>query len=231
MPKRFTTTTVSLLTAMAVCAWTNGFIAPAAAASIANNFIEFTAAVEDAPAPGGWSQFCGRYPTECQGSATDTRQIELTDEKWDALVGANNWVNRNIKPLTDKKHWGKINVWTYAEDGYGDCKDYVLLKRRILMEIGFPREALLVAIVWTQQNNGHAVLIARTNAGDFVLDNLSPKVLLWTKVGHDFVKRQSPTDPNKWVYIDGHQRHGPTLEGNYIAAATDSELAPVRHEN
>ncbi len=30
-------------------------------------------------------------------------------------------------------HWGVIEKWSYPEDGYGDCEDYALLKRRMLM--------------------------------------------------------------------------------------------------
>jgi predicted transglutaminase-like cysteine proteinase len=56
------------------------------------------------------------------------------------------------------------------------CKDYVLVKRRKLIEAGVPRESLLIAIVWTAQEQGHAVLIAHTDRGDFVLDNLMPNV-------------------------------------------------------
>ena len=97
-------------------------------------------------------------------------------------------------------------MWYYPDDGYGDCKDYALLKRRMLMGLGLPREALLLTVVWTKKNQGHAVLIVRTDNGDFVLDNLAPKVVIWNKAGYDFVKRQSQTHPNVWVYIDGDPR-------------------------
>jgi len=47
--------------------------------------------------------------------------------------------------------------------------------------------------------NGHAVLIARTDRGDLVLDNQDGRVLLWKDTPYEFVKRQSQTDPRKWV--------------------------------
>jgi predicted transglutaminase-like cysteine proteinase len=163
----------------------------------------FTAIVEKAAPPKGWADFCARYAPDCEAKSITAPHVELTPETWDAIVGVNRWVNKNIKPKSDKKHWGTVNKWRYPDDGYGDCKDYALLKRRKLTEAGFPREALLLTIVWTKQSQGHAVLIVRTNKGDYVLDNLSSKVLLWSETSHDYVKRQSQSDPNMWVYIDG----------------------------
>jgi predicted transglutaminase-like cysteine proteinase len=37
---------------------------------------------------------------------------------------------------------GTIEKWSYPDDGYGDYEDYVLLKRRMLIQAGWPREAL-----------------------------------------------------------------------------------------
>jgi len=166
----------------------------------------YTVVVENAKAPKGWSEFCKHYARECEVRADKPQDIHLTSEVWDTLVAVNSSVNRDVRPMTDKRHWGRVNKWTYAEDGYGDCKDYVLVKQRRLIEAGLPRGSLLVTIVWTKQNQGHAVLIVRTDKGDYVLDNLSRQVLLWTKTSHDYVKRQSQTNPNAWVYIDGNPK-------------------------
>jgi predicted transglutaminase-like cysteine proteinase len=200
----------SLFIALVAC---TGAIAPISCANAvpnARSLPVFTEMYEKAGPPPGWEAFCKRYSTECVGQTATPQKIELTPEHWDAIVGANNWVNHNIKPMTDRRHWHTINKWVYPDDGYGDCKDYVLLKRRILMEDRFPREALLITIVWTKQNQGHAVLIVRTDKGDYVLDNLTSKVLLWTQTTHDYVKRQSTEDPNKWVFIDGYLQKKPT---------------------
>jgi len=40
-----------------------------------------------------------------------------------------------------------VERWSYPDDGYGDCEDYALLKRRMLIEAGWPREALLLTLV------------------------------------------------------------------------------------
>ena len=117
----------------------------------------------------------------------------------------NKWVNEAIKPLTDLDHWGLIEVWAYPDDGYGDCEDYVLLKRRMLIESGWPREALLVTVVRDSKGEGHAVLTVTTNKGDYILDNQNEDILLWFETGYRFVKRQSQSNPNVWVSL-GDQR-------------------------
>ena len=114
----------------------------------------------------------------------------------------NNWVNQTIKPLTDLEHWGVVERWSYPNDGYGDCEDYVLLKRRMLIESGWPREALLVAVVRDKKEEGHAVLTVTTDKGDYVLDNQTEHILLWSKTGYRFVKRQSQFNANVWVSLD-----------------------------
>jgi predicted transglutaminase-like cysteine proteinase len=94
-----------------------------------------------------------------------------------------------------------VEKWSYPDDGYGDCEDYVLLKRHLLIKAGWPRAALLVTVVRDQRGDGHAVLTVRTTKGEFVLDNQVEKVLPWTETGYRFVKRQSQTDPNVWVQL------------------------------
>ena len=34
--------------------------------------------------------------------------------------------------MTDKAHWGVVDRWDFPDDGYGDCEDYQLLKRKLL---------------------------------------------------------------------------------------------------
>jgi predicted transglutaminase-like cysteine proteinase len=167
----------------------------------------FTAAVEKANPPPGWAEFCANYVSECEAPKTTRgipRSIVLTQEMWETITAVNQSVNTSVQPVPDRIHRGRPNVWAFAEDGRGDCKDYVLVKRQKLIEAGLPPESLLVTIVWTPHENGHAVLIARTDRGDFVLDNLSPTVVIWSDTPYQYVERQSDSDPNAWVYIDGH---------------------------
>jgi predicted transglutaminase-like cysteine proteinase len=151
--------------------------------------------------PIGWVEFCNENPGECAGAATQARDVVLTAKVWKDLVQVNKWVNDSIKPVTDLEHWGVVERWSYPDDGKGDCEDYVLLKRRMLMQAGWPREALLITVVRDHKGEGHAVLTVKTDKGDFVLDNQAEDVLLWFETGYRFVKRQSQTNPNVWVAL------------------------------
>ena len=125
----------------------------------------------------------------------------LTTKAWKDLVRVNRWVNESIKPMTDMEHWGVVESWSYPDDGNGDCEDYVLLKRRMLMQAGWPREALLITVVRDKKGEGHAVLTVKTDKGEFVLDNQDEDILLWSDTGYRFVKRQSQSNPNVWVAL------------------------------
>jgi predicted transglutaminase-like cysteine proteinase len=88
-------------------------------------------------------------------------------------------------------------------DGKGDCKIYALFKRKLLIERGFPRQALLMTIVRDLDGEGHAILTVKTDRGDFVLDNLSADVRPWSATGYQFYKRQAQDDPNVWLSLGG----------------------------
>jgi predicted transglutaminase-like cysteine proteinase len=151
--------------------------------------------------PIGWVEFCVEYKPECRTKPEQARDIVLTPKVWSDLVKVNDWVNGNIKPMTDLEHWGVVERWNYPDDGYGDCEDYVLLKRRMLMRAGWPRGALLITVVRDKKGDGHAVLTVKTDHGEFVLDNQTTQILPWNLTGYRYVKRQSQTDPNKWVAL------------------------------
>ena len=152
-------------------------------------------------APIGWVEFCASQPTECATTPTTPRDVVLTPRAFTDLVRVNKWVNDTIKPMTDLEHWGVVEKWSYPDDGYGDCEDYVLLKRRLLISAGWPREALLITVVRDKKDEGHAVLTVKTDRGEFILDNQAEDVLPWSDTGYRFVKRQSQHDPNVWVAI------------------------------
>jgi predicted transglutaminase-like cysteine proteinase len=151
--------------------------------------------------PIGWVEFCNEHAKECATTASEPRDVVLTSKVWKDLVRVNRWVNEQIKPVTDMDHWGVVERWSYPDDGQGDCEDYVLLKRRMLMQAGWPREALLITVVRDKKGDGHAVLTVKTDKGEFVLDNQAEEILLWSETGYRFVKRQSQSNPNQWVSL------------------------------
>lgn len=168
------------------------------------------AAVGDATrAPIGWIEFCVEYKSECTAKPAAPRDVVLSPKAWSDLVQVNTWVNEQVKPVTDIEHWGVVERWNFPDDGKGDCEDYVLQKRRMLIRAGWPREALLITVVREASGDGHAVLTVKTNKGEFVLDNQSTEVKLWSDTPYRFVKRQSQTDQNLWVSLGEPQRTMP----------------------
>ena len=155
----------------------------------------------DARAPFGWRQLCGFYPAECRQPALPPERVSLDAPRWRELVAVNAAVNRRIIPMSDMDHHGMPEHWDYPMDGFGDCEDYALLKRRILMLAGWPRQALLMTVVRDIHGDGHAVLTVATDRGEFVLDNQVRLVMPWAQSGYRFVKRQSADDPNIWVSL------------------------------
>ncbi len=151
--------------------------------------------------PYGWVDFCQRYGGECDEAESAPEAIELTPAAFQKIETVNTRVNARVNPVADADHAGVPDAWDYPGDNKGDCEDYALLKRRMLMAAGFPRAALLMTVVKDEHGDGHAVLMARTSRGDFVLDNLTDEVKPWTRTAYRFVKRQSQENPNVWVSI------------------------------
>ena len=148
------------------------------------------------------------YPEPVE--ASEPRDVELTKAVAKELERVNRFVNDRIKPMTDLEHYSVVEKWTYPEDGFGDCEDYVLLKRRMLMQLGWPREALLITVVRDKKGDGHAVLTVRTDKGELILDNQVSEILPWHDTGYRYVKRQSQADPNLWVAL-GDPRQTPVV--------------------
>lgn len=125
----------------------------------------------------------------------------LTEQLWDDLVRINREVNRDIKYKVDMEIYEVVDFWTVVEGkGEGDCDDYALTKiKRLVEETEWDRENLQLAVCFVEdergrpgQGEGHAVTVARTDRGDFVLDNRH--------------KRPEPYDklPYKWMFMEDY---------------------------
>jgi predicted transglutaminase-like cysteine proteinase len=185
----------------AVAAGALVFFAFASAAIAASERVLFASLGDTTRPPIGWVEFCTTNPKDCNGGTTSPRDVVLNGKSWKDLVRINKHVNDSIKPMTDMDHWGVVEKWSLPDDGYGDCEDYVLLKRKLLMQAGWPKEALLITVVREKSGDGHAVLTVKTDKGEFVLDNQNPEIVLWSETTYRFVKRQSQMDPNVWVSL------------------------------
>jgi predicted transglutaminase-like cysteine proteinase len=158
-----------------------------------------------------WVKFCERFPAECAVDTAEVAVMEMTSTLWNALTAVNRRVNGRVKPMTDRAHWGTVDSWDFPDDGVGDCEDYQLLKRRMLVERGLPRRALRMTVVIDELGEGHAVLMARTDRGDYVLDNKTNAVLPWERTGYTFIKREGQ-DGTAWVSLGG--RSSPVTTAN-----------------
>lgn len=165
--------------------------------------------------PIGWLQFCQGQPEECQRESRPPRDAVMTKARWAELDQVNRRVNTEIEPITDWEHYGVINYWGYPEDGKGNCDKYTMEKRRRLRERGWPESALLVTVVLDHHGEGHAVLMVRTNEGDFILDNMVDEIMPWHETGYRYIKRQSQWNPNIWVAL-------PSDMGRITPATTSS---------
>ena len=152
--------------------------------------------------PYGWADFCTRRPEECRVDVLQPVDVVMTPRVMRLLETVNGDVNAEIEPVSNLDHWGTmLDHWDYPTDGKGDCKIYALWKRRQLLDMGFPRQALLMTIVRDLEGNGHTVLTVKTTEGDYILDNMVGEIRPWDETGYKFVKRQSQSDPNVWVSV------------------------------
>jgi predicted transglutaminase-like cysteine proteinase len=150
----------------------------------------------------GWAKFCEKFPSECAVNTAESDTIQLTPQVWKTIVSVNQRVNSNVKAVTDADHFGVVDTWGFPDDGRGDCEDFQLLKRRMLVESGLPRRAMRMTVVIDELGEGHAVLVVRTNQGDYVLDNKTSSVLPWHRTGYVYIKRESQ-DSVGWVSLGG----------------------------
>lgn len=152
--------------------------------------------------PYGFVRFCETNPKHCtQQQGVAEARITATPERLIELDEVNRYVNEAIKPVTDQDYYGVTEYWTIP-DSYGDCEDYALLKRKILIERGWPASALLLTVVRDEQGDGHAVLTARTSQGDYILDNKVADVRVWGSTPYQYVMRQSYVNPRVWVSLE-----------------------------
>lgn len=167
--------------------------------------------------PGGMVRLCARDPSFCRPAAARGQALALTPDRRTQLARINQLVNARITSTTDEKLYGQAEYWTIPSTA-GDCEDYVLLKRQMLMALGVPEASLLITVVHDENGDGHAVLTVPTADGDLVLDNRRGAILHWWATGYKFIKRQSEADPLRWVSL-GHDR----LQATNLASGPEAQ--------
>jgi predicted transglutaminase-like cysteine proteinase len=161
----------------------------------------------------GFHDFCRRHPAECRPAGSSVRQVAATAQRMNELQQINLTVNRSVEGMSDHEQWGKEDVWSLPATGRGDCEDYALMKRKLLIERGWPSSALLLTAALTPQGEWHLVLVAVTDKGDYVLDSLADGLRTASQTSYTYLSRQSPANPRAWVsLITGDQTTEPVAD-------------------
>ena len=162
--------------------------------------------------PPGHVEFCLQRPAECTRVGAPRGPEALDEAEWIAVRKLNRRINSEITAKSDQELYGKEEEWSFP-GGAGDCEDFALLKRRILIEeFGLSASNVLLTVVRRENGEGHAILTLRTTEGDFLLDNLHPAVRLWSAVKeYTFLKRQASDDAGQWLAIGTHGIAAPPL--------------------
>lgn len=164
----------------------------------------FTNAFGETLPPIGYVNFCASHKAECDGYSVSEKlssdRMGMSPDRWNMLYQVNTYVNGKIKPVSDQQLYGKVEFWTYPTTA-GDCEDFVLLKKRALEKLGIAAKSLQITVVLDERGEGHAVLTAATEEGDYILDNRRNDILLWNDTNYTFLKRQSAENPRQWVAL------------------------------
>ena len=146
------------------------------------------------------AELCEREPAMCRLDLSEAKVVRASQDLDRTIRDVNTWANRWVVPITDREQFGVEDRWDLPTNGYGDCEDIALLKREKLVELGIPRRAMPITVVIDETGGGHAVLMVRTDRGDFILDNRRDKVLRWDRTGYTFIKREGQ-DSSSWVWL------------------------------
>lgn len=90
-------------------------------------------------------------------------------------------VNASVTYKTDLAQFEVPEFWQEAGK-FGDCEDYALLKRALLLEQGWSSDKLNLCCCWVETGGYHCVLLVDTDKGFYILDNrydwpMTPKSL------------------------------------------------------
>lgn len=194
--------------------------------------LPFLPARQEADAPQGARAICTTHDWACAGR---TSEAAPGPEQLALVVHLNKTANAAIRPITDQEQYAEAEHWSLPGARGGDCEDYALFKKMKLVEAGISADRLLFAVVLDRKNDPHAVLVLRTDQGDYVLDNVTDRILRWDRTGYTFISMQNPEDPAGWVAVfEQAPRKKPTLRGLFAGLGgkrgdllSDIENAPI----
>jgi len=153
--------------------------------------------------PFGHSMFCAQYPRDCDRTRPENISGVPLAGRLRRLNLIQQWVNNAIVP--EQADPVRLDAWSIFPR-QGNCNDYAVTKRHILLESGWPAASLLLAEVRLIANGEHhLILIVRDASGDWVLDNLRPFVVRLAVTRNDYIweRVQSIRDPRLWMKSSG----------------------------
>lgn len=131
------------------------------------------------PAPRQWSVFLQKHPEEDGPPET----VVLTETRFKQLAAINVEVNsEGYVRDTDEDSWDLRTP--------GDCEDLALVKRhRLVRWHGWPVGALRIVVCKNKLEQGHALLCACTDLGDYFLDVNYPWFDPWFSFDYKLISR------------------------------------------
>jgi predicted transglutaminase-like cysteine proteinase len=144
--------------------------------------------------------FCVRYPRECEKVEAGTALKSAPSTRWLLMNYVNHAVNNLISPKPAVPNAPEAR-WSISPRE-GDCADYAVTKRHMLIEFGWPSSSLLLAeVTLIATGEHHLVLVLKESNAAWVLDNLTPSILRVseTLTRYRWVRIESADVPKIWI--------------------------------
>jgi predicted transglutaminase-like cysteine proteinase len=148
--------------------------------------------------PLAFVQYCLRNYDECTNKVPTEDRITMSERLKLDMEEVQAFVNTIIKPLSDMDNVGVADSWGYPSNQYGDCEDYAILKKRLLVARGWSKNALLLTTAITEKGEAHVVLTVASSGGDFILDNRMKTVEAWENMQYRWLARQDGKNQLTW---------------------------------
>jgi predicted transglutaminase-like cysteine proteinase len=151
--------------------------------------------------PMAFTLFCTRYPAECSDQAGTQQTVDRFDFAvlWHELNVVNTAVNISITPSNPTDTFDLD--WQISPQE-GNCADYAVTKRHLLLSAGWASSALVLAeVVIRKTGEHHLVLVVKENGDYLVLDNRRPAIVKLMQALRDYniVRAQSGETSRLWT--------------------------------
>lgn len=164
--------------------------------------------------PDAYYAMCEEQPEDAHLCTLD--KIPVPDAAPRVLTKAD-WVNMHsvlhdlylgFKPKIDPEivtPKGKItDIWRYAKDLTGDCEEFAILFKRIMVaNHGWQEHEILLARVLDEKKEGHAVALMRTDRGYIVADVKRNHFRLIEETNYEPHLVQKPENRYEWADVTG----------------------------